>query len=175
MWVDDPGGHYQVSLNCRDDAVAVSNDVNDPRGISVDPRTGVVTATPQREGVYRDIALVATTATDGGDKEVVVVKWSFNVTARSSANTAVRDVKLEATIGAFGGLILLVAAVVTVRLLRARAIKRAPYDFNEVLDSMDDEMVMIASTGNKVYPIELRRSNIKLMDQIGRKIETKQE
>ena len=33
---------------------------------------------------------------------------------------------------------------------------------------MDEEMVMIASTGNKVYPIELCRSNITFLDQIGR-------
>ena len=95
MWVDDPGGHYQVSLGCNHSAAAIRSDDNDPRGMSVDPRTGVVTATPQREGAYRDVALVAT---DGGNNSVVVVVWSFNVTARA-ADSPWQNVALEASLG----------------------------------------------------------------------------
>ena len=160
MWNDDPGGDYALSMACHGAAAATSKEHNDPGGFSVEPQTGVVTGTPQRTGAYRAINLVASYSSGHG---IRVAQFTFNVTDQPPASEPLGDAVFVAI--EVGSVLLVLAGAVFVVVSRRGRKGHAPFDFRDVLESLDRELVF-SPAAEKIYPTEIRRSHLTMLGDI---------
>jgi len=80
LYTEDEGGIYVLKMQCEDGASTRPVNTNNPGGLLVDPITGRISGTPQRQGENYQMQLVAVEGTRNAS--AVVASWQFSVRER---------------------------------------------------------------------------------------------